>query len=190
MKRLIFVVLFSGLFSGVSISICAQVVPAAQGRELSITAGAFVSGFQSDYQGNFVPFAAPNLLIGPGAYVDIRLSRWVQAEAEGRWLNYNQYIGISQSNYLLGPRLPIEKLHFWRATPYVKVLAGIAHMNFEYGEATGRFTDIAYGAGLDVKLNRRISIRAADFEYQEWPRWLNTSLYPYGVSVGVGYKIF
>jgi hypothetical protein len=38
-------------------------------------------------------------------------------------------------------------------------------------------------------LNKRFSARG-DFEYQQWPKWLNTSLYPYGASVGIGYKIF
>jgi hypothetical protein len=43
---------------------------------------------------------------------------------------------------------------------------------------------------VDIKLTKRISIRAIDVEYQEWPRWLNSSLYPYGASVGIGYKVF
>jgi hypothetical protein len=64
-------------------------------------------------------------------------------------------------------------------------------MNFEYNYATGQFTALAYGGGLDVKINRRLSVRAVDFEYQQWPKWINgQQLFPYGVSVGVGYKIF
>jgi opacity protein-like surface antigen len=68
-------------------------------------------------------------------------------------------------------------------------------MNFENNVGTGRFTDIAYGGGVDFKLTKRISARG-DFEYQQWPQWPdipgipNSPLYPYGASVGIGYKIF
>jgi hypothetical protein len=73
----------------------------------------------------------------------------------------------------------------------------MARMNFEDNDAWGRFTDIAYGGGVDFRLSKRFSARG-DFEYQQWPRWpnipesgiANTTLFPYGASVGVGYKIF
>ena len=83
------------------------------------------------------------------------------------------------------------QLHpIWRAKPYVKVLGGYSNMNFEYGYATGRFTTFAAGGGVDLKLTRRISVRAVDFEYHYWPTFLGSSLTPYGVSAGVGYRIF
>jgi hypothetical protein len=49
-------------------------------------------------------------------------------------------------------------------------------------------------------VNRRWSIRAIDFEYQDWPKFIpqnpaianspSVSLQPYGLSVGVGYRVF
>ncbi len=189
LNRLI-VSLFVTLLAASALSARAQVSPSAYGSQFSITAGAMVSGFQPDYQGGFVAQAAPNYLYGPGVYVDLKLTHWIQAEAEGRWLHYNQYLNINESNYLIGPRLPFTRLRVWRATPYAKVLIGMGKMNFEFNSATGSFTDIAYGGGVDIKVTKRISLRAVDFEYQQWPRWVNSSLYPYGVSVGVGYKIF
>jgi hypothetical protein len=57
-------------------------------------------------------------------------------------------------------------------------------------EATGRFTAVAFGGGADIRLNRRFSLRAFDAEYQYWPTWGNSSLSPYGVSMGIGYKVF
>jgi len=63
-------------------------------------------------------------------------------------------------------------------------------MTFDTFGDHGRFTDIAFGGGLDIKLTRKISLRAMDAEYHYWPSWGNTKLLPYGVSVGVGYKIF
>jgi opacity protein-like surface antigen len=186
MKRSLVFLFLSSLLAAGALSARAQVVPAAYGRQFSVTAGGMFSVFQPDYAGGGVAQTSPNRLYGVG-----RFTRWVQFEAEGRWLRFNQLDNINQSNYLIGPRLPIHKLHFWRATPYAKALIGLGDMNFEFNEASGRFTDIAYGGGLDWKVNRKISVRAVDFEYQQWPKWINNEqLFPYGVSVGVGYKIF
>lgn len=166
-----------------------QVVPAAYGRQFTLTAGGIGSVFQPDYAGTGVPAASPNRLFGVGAYVDMRFRRWFQVEAEGRWMRFNEYLDIDQSNYLIGPRIPFDRLRFWKATPYAKVLVGLGKMNFEYNDAYGRFTDIAYGGGLDIQLTRKLSFRPIDFEYQQWPDWLNTSLHPYGFSAGFGYRI-
>jgi opacity protein-like surface antigen len=124
--------------------------------------------------------------------VDVKFSRWVQLEAEGRWLRFNQYGGISQDNYLIGPRIPV--FHFLRSSVYAKALGGGAKMKFGslYGEPVGNgtFTALAFGGGMDVKLTKRISIRAVDFEYQYYPLWGNSTLSPYGARMGIGYKIF
>jgi len=190
MRRAAFFLLLSGLLAAGCVSALAQVAPAATGRQFSVTAGALASAFQPDYEGGGIPLTSTNRLYGLGGYVDVKFTRWLQAEAEGRWLKFNQLNSINESNYLIGPRIPIHT-YFKRITPYGKVLVGFANMNFEFGEATGRFTDIAYGGGVDLKVTRRINLRAFDFEYQEWPKWYqNQALYPYGASVGVGYKIF
>jgi opacity protein-like surface antigen len=186
----LFVVLFCIVAAAGALSTRAQVVPSATGRRLSVTAGGIGSVFQPDYAGGGVAQASPYRLFGVGAYVDVKFSRWVQIEAEGRWLRFNPYFDITEDNYLIGPRLPIPHAHIWRATPYAKVLVGMGRMNFENNIAWGRFTDIAYGGGVDVKVTKRISVRAIDFEYQQWPSWLNSSLAPYGFSAGVGYRVF
>jgi hypothetical protein len=184
------------LFSG-TVAMSAQTVHSATGRQVSITAGGMASIFQPDFEGNWQPplylnplaQAGPQPLYGVGAYVDMRLRRWVQLEAEARWMRWNQYANIYQDNYLVGPRLPVY--HFWKATVYGKVLAGYSKMNFDSGQGdNGKFTDIAFGGGVDIKLTKRISLRAADFEYQYYPFWGNTTLSPYGASVGMSYKIF
>jgi opacity protein-like surface antigen len=145
------------------------------------------SAFQPDYAGGFVSGNSANRLYGAGAFVDVNFTRWFQVEAEGRWLRFNQFVDINETNYLIGPRLQIHR--FGRFTPYAKALAGYGMMNFEFNEATGRFTALAYGGGVDVKLTPRISARG-DFEFQQWPRWLgNEELYPYGASVGISYRI-
>jgi hypothetical protein len=183
--------LLSVLVASGTHSLHAQVVPAGYSRTFSITAGGMVSGFQPDYAGGGFAETSPNRIYGLGTYVDIHFTHWFQVEAEGRWLRFNQLSDISESNYLIGPRLPIQRLHFWRATPYAKALIGLGKMTFEDNLATGSFTALAYGGGLDVKLTKRISLRAIDFEYQQWPKWINNEqLFPYGASVGVGYRVF
>ena len=147
--------------------------------------------------------SSPYGLFGVGAYVDVRFTRWIQLEAEGRWMRYNQYNptatsggGIYFDNYLVGPRVPLRRI--WKANTYAKALVGYGKMNMGfypglcYGDciASGRFTALAFGGGADIKLTRRISLRAFDAEYQYWPQWGNSSLSPYGVSMGIGYKIF
>jgi opacity protein-like surface antigen len=178
-----------GLLTAGTVGVHAQVVPAATGGQISITAGGLASMFQPDYGGGGVPSISPNRLYGVGGYVDVRFSRWIQAEAEGRWLKFNEFDDIKQSNYLLGPRVPIHR--FGRFTPYGKVLFGFTNMMFEDNVATGRYTTIAYGGGVDIKLTKRITLRAFDFEYQQWPTWYNNqTLNPYGGSVGASYRIF
>jgi opacity protein-like surface antigen len=182
------------LFAG-AITAGAQVVPSATGRQVSITAGGMASIFQPDYarvccssSGYVLASASNQPLLGVGAYVDVRLRRWVQIEAEARWMRFNAFEGITQDNYLIGPRLPVY--HFWKATVYGKALGGFSKMNFDsYGDHNN-FTTFAFGGGVDVKLTKRISLRAADIEYQYYPWWGNSTLSPYGASVGVGYKIF
>jgi hypothetical protein len=184
------IALFFILFATGALSARAQAVPSAYAQRFTINVGALGSAFQPDYKGGGVAQTGPYRLYGPGAYVDVKLTRWVQIEAEARWLRMNPYLNIRQDNYLVGPRLPINKLRFKQATPYAKVLVGYGRMNFEYNTAYGRFTDIAYGGGVDVKLTKRISIRAIDIEFQKWPQWLSSTLSPYGGSVGVSYKVF
>lgn len=187
-------VVFSILLAAFALSGSAQVVPSAFDRGLSINAGGVGSIFQPDYTGYGTRATSPTPLYGLGAFVDVRFSRWVQLEAEGRWLRFNQVQDIYEDNYLIGPRVPITELHFWRATPYAKALIGFGSMNFENNAGHGRYTDFAYGGGLDVKLTNRISIRAVDFENQVWPKWVeppytSISLWPYGFSAGVSYRV-
>jgi hypothetical protein len=187
MKRFVVVFACFVLCAG-ALKVHAQVVYSATRSQRSLSVGGMGSLFQPDYAGNGIPQTSPNDLIGFGTYVDLRLSHWVQIEAEARWLRGNQYLNIYEDNYLIGPRVPIHETH--RFKPYAKALFGSGKMNFQYSYAYGRFTDIALGGGVEIPLTRKISVRAFDFEYQLWPNWINGTVKPYGGSVGVSYKIF
>jgi hypothetical protein len=47
---------------------------------------------------------------------------------------------------------------------------------------------ITYGGGVDYRLNRKFTIRCADFEYQQWQ--VNPTIWPYGLSAGLSYRVF
>jgi hypothetical protein len=166
----------------------AQVVESATRSPISLSVGGMGSVFQPDYDGTGVPAQSSTPLIGLGTYVDFRLRHWIQIEAEGRWMRFNQLENIYEDNYLIGPRVPIHETR--RFKPYAKALVGWGKMNFQYNFAYGHFTDLALGGGVDMPLNRHFTVRAADFEYQIWPNWVNGTLKPYGASVGVAYTIF
>lgn len=190
MKK-IAVVCFLWFVSAAAFQAAAQVVPAATRSSIHVDAGGFGSAFQPDYQGGGVASSSANWLFGAGAFVDVRFSRWVNVEAEGRWLRFNQFVNIHQDNYLIGPKVPIHT--FGKYTPYGKFLFGIGSMNFEYGSTSCRCAALVYGGGVDYKLNDKWTVRAADFEYQQWPNWYvnqNAQLHPYGFSSGISYRIF
>jgi hypothetical protein len=180
MKRSI-VVSLCILFLFAARALHSQVVPAASSSSLALDAGGFGSVSQPDYAGEGIAQTSPNRLYGAGVYVDGRISRWVQLEGEGRWLKFNQYLGINEDTYLVGPRIPIYTFH--RISPYGKVLVGLGGGSF----LTGHTLVLAYGGGLDYQLTRRFNARA-DFEYQQWR--VTPTLWPYGVSVGFSYRVF
>jgi opacity protein-like surface antigen len=158
----------------------AQVAPSAYKSPISLTVGGTASLFNPDY--------LTNNLGGFGAYADVNIFRGIGVEVEGRWLHLHEFEGISQDNYLIGPR--VQFMHFWRARPYAKALVGFSNMNFEEGIGSGRFTTLAFGGGIDIHVTHRWSVRAIDAEYQYWPSFLDGSLSPYGVSAGVSYRVF
>lgn len=180
-RRSIFV-LFCVLLGGAVLSARAQVAPAATKSGLSLSVGGEGSLFQPDYAGNGIAQTSPNRLYGIGAYADLKFSRWVQIEGEARWLRFNQYLGINENSYLIGPRVPIHTFHRW--TPYGKVLVGIGDGSFVSGQAGA----VAFGGGVDYQLTRKLTVRAFDFEYQRWA--VKPTLWPYGGSVGISYRIF
>lgn len=175
-------IFFLLVFAAGCFSAHGQVAPAATTRSFTLNAGGFGSAFQPDYAGNGIAQTSPNRLYGYGAYVDARFSRWVQIEAEARWLHYNQYLGIDENSYLIGPRVPIVTFHRW--TPYGKVLVGWGSGSFLNGHASA----VAFGGGVDYRLTRKLTLRAFDIEYQRWS--VAPTLWPYGGSVGLSYRVF
>jgi hypothetical protein len=182
MKRSIFAFCFIAFLSAAIVSAHGQVASSATERVFNVHAGAFASAFQPDYAGEGAAQTSPQRLYGVGGYVDARFSRWLQPEAEVRFMKFNEYLGIDENTYSIGPRIPITTFH--KVTPYGKVLIGLGTGGFLTGEALVT----TFGGGVDYRLSRKFTLRAFDFEYQRWN--VTPTLYPYGGSVGMSYKVF
>ena len=188
MKRTINALLCIVLAS-LALSARGQVVPSATGRKLTITAGGMGSVFQPDYAGSLTALTSPNRLYGAGVYVDVRVSRWLQFEAEGRWLNFNQYYsgvpptGNGESNYLAGYRLPFP-CPATRASALRQGSGRIQHRKLPFRSCDHPGLRRRHGLPAEQALyHPRLRLRVpavADHAHAV----------SYGVSVGLGYKVF
>lgn len=155
-----------------------QVGPAGRGGS-QLVAGGFFSAFSPDY--------GPNELYGVGLYADLNVGAHLSAEAEGRFLRFNQDLDVHEDNYLIGPRY---RFHWHRMQPYVKFLLGNGQFNFPFSYAHGGYFMYAPGGGLDIPLRHHFIWRAVDYEYQHWSSFQGSSLSPNGFSTGIAYRIF
>ncbi|HEY2859778.1 MAG TPA: hypothetical protein VGJ21_15260 [Terracidiphilus sp.] len=195
MKRsAVFIVFISLVAFPAARSARAQAVESADEPGLHLRVGGMASGFEPD-AGAGVTSLKPNgsspWLIGAGVYTDLHLTHWIQLEAESRWLRFRQFGGEHEDNYLIGPRVPIYRIGH-RGEIYGKALVGLGNMTFANDPGSwGHFTALAFGGSVDFRMTRKLTFRAVDFEYQDWPVWLpGQSLSPYGVSVGASYRVF
>ena len=157
----------------------AQALPAASGPGSYIAVGGGVSWFQADYG---------HRDIGGGVlYAEVNPHWRFGLEGEARFLHFHTAQDVTEANYLGGVRVAL--LHPRKLQPYVKFLAGVGKITLPYGYAHGSFLAYAPGAGLDLALNDRLSIRVLDVEYQRWPSFPFGTLSPYGVSAGVLFRL-
>jgi opacity protein-like surface antigen len=172
------------------VSALAQVAPAVNGHNLSLSAGAEYSNFRPDY--------GPNRLGGIGVFVDAdRLFfRNLGAEGEARWLHFNQFEGETEANYLIGPRYRFVRYHGISA--YGKFLMGGGFINYPNKIGSGSYFAYTPGGTVEYRLARHWIVRG-DYEYQFWPSapgivftypLPSSGLTPSGFSVGAAYKIF
>ena len=95
---------------------------------------------------------------------------------------------VTEASYLGGLRIALSP-RAGKLTPYAKLLAGAGEITLPYGYAHGGFLTYAPGAGLDLALNDRLTVRAVDFEYQHWPQFTFGALSPYGLSAGLSLRL-
>lgn len=176
----------------------AQSVYSADYPHHYVTVGAFGSAAQPDIYCTMSVSNCPNVtgtssnrIYGMGFFGDVQYNRWIHFDIEGRMLRHNISSKAGNDPYtentaLAGVRVPLRR--FGHFTPYGKVLAGLGVGTvMESGEA---FV-LSYGGGIDYRLSKRITVRAADFEYQHWfANNTTTALQPYMISVGISYRLF
>ena len=160
-------------------SVAAQAVPTATGPGSYVAIGGGVSAFQVDY--------GHQDLGGGFVYIDMKPQWRIGLEGEARFLRLHNFEQVTQSTYLGG--LHVALLRPRRLQPYVKVLAGVGEITLPFDYAHGSFFTYAPGAGLDIALNERITVRALDFEYQHWPQFTYGALSPYGFSTGISFRL-
>jgi opacity protein-like surface antigen len=163
---------------GASSAAHAQALPTASGPGSNVTVGGGVSDFQEDYN--------PRYVGGYFAYVDVHPQWRYGLEGEVRFLRLHTDENVTETTYLGGLHVYLRPQAF---RPYAKVLVGVGHINFPFNYGTGNYLAIAGGGGIDYVVSDRLTIRAIDFVYQEWPQFTYGTLHPYGVSVGVSYRI-
>ena len=147
--------------------------PGDQGG-LVLSAGAMGSAYSIQY--------GQRKMAGISAFVDADTKRRFGIEAEGRWLEYFQTANVHVETYSIGGRY---HFHAGRFEPYAKGLIGFGDFNFPYNYASGRYLVVTAGGGLDFDWTPRITVRAADIEYQDWPQFTFGNLSSFGVNAGI-----
>ena len=169
---------FSGM-AGAPSAAHAQAVPTAVGPGSNLTVGGGVSAYQAVYGNHDIS--------GGFLYADANPQWRVGLEGEARLLRLHTFEDVTETTYLGGVRVLI--LRPQRLQPYAKFLAGMGRITLPFNYAHGSFLAYAPGAGLDVALNRYVTLRAIDIEYQHWPQFTYGPLSPYGVSAGISVRL-
>ena len=157
----------------------AQVVPAGDRGGLIVNVGVLGTGEALQY-GN-------RRMLGITGFVDADTHRRLGIEAEARMLEWRQTFDVHLETYSIGGRY---HLNFGRWQPYAKGLAGVGYFNFPYSLATGSYLVVTAGGGVDIRHNRRISFRAADFEFQNWPQFTFGAMNTTSVSTGIRVRVY
>lgn len=157
----------------------AQNIATAKGPGSYIAIGGEGSAFQADY--------GQRVIYGGGLFADVNPTWRYGFEAEARYLRLNSFETVTETNYLVGPRVMLKP---GPMRPYVKFLVGAGKITLPVGYAQGTFFTYAPGGGVDYIAGDRLTIRVVDFEYQLWPGFSSYGeLRPYGISSGISIRL-
>jgi hypothetical protein len=184
-SALVFAFFFS--FSGMA-RLAAQVAPSAEREGVEVFAGATASGGYLQY--------GERWMFGVGGTVEVENRHHFGYLAAGQWLDSRQsgtlaaagnQAQIRTATYLGGPRY---HLSIGRFAPYLSGLVGLGRFSFPYHDGQVSCLVVGAGAGVDLRLNQRLRLRLADFEYNQWPNFPYGSMNAYSLSAGVRLRIF
>lgn len=127
---------------------------------------------------------------GLGIFANYDFSRYLGATAEFNFqTSFSHNVVFLEHTYLVGVR---GEYHKKRYLPYAKFLVGGAtstvNGNFPLENAPGTYPMVAVGVGLDYRFEHHITVRAFDFEQQEWLSYHPNGLTPTIISFGAAYR--
>jgi hypothetical protein len=157
----------------------AQVQPAGDKGGFIVSVGGMGSGYYLQY--------GQRKMAGITVFVDADTIRHFGIEAQGRWLEFHQTANVHAETFSVGGRYHFDAGRF---QPYAKGLVGFGDFNFPYNYAYGRYLVVTAGGGLDFHWTRRITVRAVDFEYQDWPNFTFGNMNSLGVNAGLRVRVF
>jgi len=165
----------------------AQTAPDASGAGESLWVGAEYVNLQAGF-----PAGSSVRLFGAGAYGNFNWNHHFGLEARASFLNFGQWHGETEQDYLAGPRYTFLRRN--RVRPYAAFDAGLVKIQYPFNMGTGTSFAIAPGGGFEYRLNRRFSVRAS-YEYQilfNSPDFTNEphfGIRPQGIRAGISCRI-
>ena len=131
-----------------------------------------------------LPDFTSTAVYGVGAYANYDFKRYLGVLAE---VNIGSLItprDIAETSYMGGVR---GLVHRGKFAGYGKALVGRATITNQLFKTSSSYNAIAYGAGIEYRLNPRINIRLVDFERQSWRSFQPNALSPTLVTAGVAF---
>lgn len=166
-----------GIFAAASIAAHGQAGPAYTALP-PVYIGGFFSGIKPDF--------GTNTIDGVGAFLDIPIWRIVGVEGEIRFGTFHTVNNVTESTYLVGPRVAYPIGH--GLIPYGKFLFGSGAFQYPFNEGNDHHTVYALGGGIDLQITDRFYIRG-DYEKQRWS-FGNGTIGPQALSAGFSYRLF
>lgn len=158
----------------------AQATATATGKTLAV--GLTYQNIDPDY--------GPARASGVGIFANYDFSRYIGATAELNFQTAFSSVVFTEQTYMVGAR---GVYRHGRLQGYGKLLIGGASASNNSGQsnlinAPGGYPVFAYGGGLDVRLDHHITVRAIDYEQQQWLSYHPNGLTPHVFSFGAAYR--
>jgi opacity protein-like surface antigen len=171
--------IFICLLGGASM-LHAQASPTAS-RVGDLKIGGGFTNANSDY--------VPTRVNGGMGYFDFDLTGHLGVTGEFHFVQASDQTQVYEKTYLIGGRYYRT---YGKLVPYAKFLVGRGVFNFPVDTITHQptanlaYNMIAIGGGADYKVLPYLYVRG-DYEYQRWFGFLDSSLSPSLITVGVAY---
>lgn len=159
----------------------AQTTPSGNRGELHLSVGGTGSFDTVNY--------GSRQMYGATAFVDAESTGHFGLEAEARFIEFPaQTDNVHAETYSAGGRYHWVLTNHWQ--PYAKALIGFGNFNYAYNLGQDQDLVVTAGGGVDFRWTRRVFLRVADFEYQDWPEAHYGNLTPINLSAGLKVRIF